>query len=62
MMSQEERRQAVYREMKADLWYEDPDPDEQPERTMLSISKLSPLRQNGGDARPKVIAAVSGAV
>jgi len=62
MMGQEDWRQAVYREMKADLWYEDPDPDEQPARAMLSISELSPLRRNDGDMRPKVIAAVSGAV
>ena len=53
---------AIYREMKADLWYEDPELDEQSERTMLSISELSPRRRNGSDARPKVIAAVSGAV
>jgi hypothetical protein len=62
MMDQEDWRQAVYREMKADLWYEDPALDEQAERTMLSISELSPLRRNGGDVRPKVIAAVGGAV
>ena len=61
-MMQEDWRLAVYHEMKADLWYEEPEPDERPEPDTMVASDLSSLRRNGNGTYPKVTAAVSGAV
>jgi len=61
-MTQEDWRLAVHREMQADLWYEEPEPDERPESDAMVVSELSPSRRNGNGTYPKVTAAVSGAV
>lgn len=62
VMTQEDWRLAVYREMQADLWYEEPEPDERPTPDAMVVSDFSPLRRNGNGAYPKVTAVVSGAV
>jgi len=61
-MTQDDWRLAVHREMQADLWYEEPEPDERPAPDTMVVSELSTLRRNGNGTYPKVTAAVSGAV
>ncbi len=61
-MTQDDWRLAVHREMQADLWYEEPEPDERPEPDAIVVSDLSSSRRNGNGTYPKVTAAVSGAV
>ena len=51
-------RLAVYREMQADLWYEEPEPEPQLEQPAMIVNDLSSPRRNG--TYPKVSAAVSG--
>jgi hypothetical protein len=53
---------AIYREMQADLWYEEPEPDERPAPDAIVVSELSSSRSNGNGTHPKVTTAVSGAV
>jgi hypothetical protein len=59
-MTQADWRLAVYREMQADLWFSEPEPDEQPATSPLEFAELSSRRINGNGARPKVAAAVRG--
>ena len=61
-MTQDDWRRAVYREMQADLWYEEPEPEERSEPDAVVISDLSSLRRNGNGSYPKAFAAASGAV
>lgn len=61
-MTQDDWRLTVHREMQADLWYEEPEPDERPEPDTMVVSELSSSRRNGNGTYPKVTAAVSGAV
>jgi hypothetical protein len=59
-MTQADWRLAVRREMQADQWYAEPDPDDQPESVDSEVTDQFVARRNG--TVPKVIAAVSGAV
>jgi len=59
-LTQADWRLAVYREMQADLWFAEPEPDEQPSTSILEMAELSSKRINGNGALPKVTAAVSG--
>ena len=61
-MTQDDWRLAVHREMQADLWYEEPEPDERPEAEPTVVNELPALRYNGNGTYPKVTAAASGAV
>jgi formamidopyrimidine-DNA glycosylase len=61
-MTQNDWRLAVHRGMQADLWLEDPQPNEQTEHSAMSISELSSSRRNGNGSHPKMGAATSGAV
>jgi hypothetical protein len=59
-LTQADWRLAVYREMQADLWFAEPEPDEQPSTSILEVAELSSKRINGNGTYPKVTAAVSG--
>jgi hypothetical protein len=59
-MTRVDWRLEVYREMQADQWYAEPDPDGRPESVESEVSDLLVARRNG--TAPKVIAAASGAV
>ena len=53
-------RLAVYREMQADQWYAEPEPDERPEAVDAEVGELLLGRFNG--TAPKALAAASGTV
>ncbi|HMN11591.1 MAG TPA: hypothetical protein PKD55_04620 [Bellilinea sp.] len=55
-MTVDDWRTVVYREMEADLWYEEPQHDDELPAALIG----DPLRRNGNGTHPKVIAAVSG--
>lgn len=58
-MTIDDWRAAVYRETQADLWYEDPQCDDEPPTALNG----DPIRRNGNGTHPKVSAATaSGAV
>jgi hypothetical protein len=60
-MSVDDWRSVVFREMKADLWYEEPEADGQITVRAMTATDLN--KRNGNDIFPKVIAATgSGAV
>lgn len=61
-LRQDDWRLAVYREMQADRWYAEPDPSEPSSTSVLDLTELSSKHVNGNGTRPKVTAAVSGAV
>jgi hypothetical protein len=63
-MTQADWRLAVYREMRADLWYAEPEETEQlaNNQTFDHLDDLLLSRRDGGSAVPKVIAAVRGGV
>jgi hypothetical protein len=59
-MNQNDWRLAVYREMQADRWFEEPETDERPEPDTIVVSEFSSLSKNGNSTPPKATAAVSG--
>lgn len=63
-MTIEDWRVAVYWEMQADLWFNEPEETERSANhaALDLLDDLSSPRRNGSSAVPKVIAAASGAV
>ncbi len=56
-MTRDDWGRTVYREMQADLWYIEPEPDEHPATGTLELAELSSKHMNGNGAHPKVNAA-----